>query len=177
MSRRKNSYNKNKKNVKKGHRFNSKHTKTLSIANKVKVKRNDISIPKIKIDEDKKEEEEFDIDSLSETHLQILMSKVREDRSWSHIHERLLAVVIYMAGRVDNLERNKISSILSKIGTFCDRMSHRYTSNFLNGDEEVIFEENMGKYHRDTIYERFPELTEQIKEFTIAEVKIRPYIN
>ena len=109
MSRRKNSYNKKKKNVKKGHRFNSKHTKTLSIANKVKVKRNDLSIPKIKLDEDKKEEEEFDIDSLSETHLQILMSKVKEDKSWTHIHERLLAVIIYMAGRVDNLERNKIS--------------------------------------------------------------------
>ena len=40
----------------------------------------------------------------------------------------------------------------------------------MNGDEEAIFEENRGKYHRDTIYERFPELTEQIKEFTIAEV-------
>jgi hypothetical protein len=41
---------------------------------------------------------------------------------------------------------------------------------FFNGDEEAILQEKRGEYHRDNIYERFPELTEQIKEFTIAVV-------
>lgn len=168
MGKRKNLIKKKGKYLKKAIRFNSKHTNSLSIANKVKVKRNDIEIPKF--DEDKKEEEQFDIDSLSETHLQIFMSKVRDDKNWTHIHERILSVAIYMAARLDQWDRNKIGSILSKIGSFCDRTAHRYTSKFLNGDEEAIFEENRGRYHRDNIYERFPDFTEKIKEFTIAEV-------
>ena len=57
MGKRKNLIKKKGKYLKKAIRFNSKHTNSLSIANKVKVKRNDIEIPKF--DEDKKEEEQF----------------------------------------------------------------------------------------------------------------------
>jgi hypothetical protein len=163
MGKRKNVIKKRGKYLKQANRFNSNYTNKLSIANKVKVKRNNIEISKK--DEDRKEEEELGIE-----HLQIFMSKVRDDKSWTHIHERILSVAIYMAARLDQWDRNKIGSVLSKIGTFCDRTARRYASKFLNGDEEAIFEENRGRYHRDNIYERFPEFTEKIKEFTIAEV-------
>jgi hypothetical protein len=143
-----------------------------NISQIVKIHRNDLNQTFIsEVEEDQKDENDFfSIDSLTQTHLEILMSRIREKENWTHIHERALATSIYMVLRLEGLGRKKISSILSKMGSFCDRTTHRYTSRFINGDEEAIFEENRGKYHRDDIFDRFPELTEEIKAYTIEQV-------
>ena len=166
MSKPKKSRINRKKSIKRANTF-----KVVSISQKVKIKRNNLEISNVKpLEEDQKEENEFfSIDTLSQTHLEILMNKVRE-KNWTHIHERSLATLIYMVLKLEGLNRNKIGTILSKIGTFCDRTAHRYTSRFLNGDEEAIFEENRGKYHRDTIFEMLPDFTEDIKQYTIEKV-------
>jgi hypothetical protein len=166
MSKPKKSRINRKKSIKRANTF-----KVVSISQKVKIKRNNLEISNVKpLEEDQKEENEFfSIDTLSQTHLEILMNNVRE-KNWTHIHERSLATLIYMVLKLEGLNRNKIGTILSKIGTFCDRTAHRYTSRFLNGDEEAIFEENRGKYHRDTIFEMLPDFTEDIKQYTIEKV-------
>ena len=109
------------------------------------------------------------METLSQFHLENLIERLRQ-KNRTHIHERAFAASIYMALRLEALHRNKIIPILSKLGTFCDKTAHRYTSFFLNGDEEVLSEETRGKYDRNDIFNYSPDLKEELKKYTIERV-------
>ena len=145
--------------------------KNASISQAIKIKRNGLNQTIIKeIEEDQIEEDDFfSIENLSQAHLEILLSKIREN-NWTHIHERGFATSIYMVLKLAGLSRNKIGQILSNLGSLSDRTAHRYASQFINGDEEALFEERRGKYQRDDIFEMIPELSEDIKKYTIEKV-------
>jgi hypothetical protein len=137
----------------------------ITIGRKVLLKNSNV----IRVEDEENQDDFFTIKSLNEIHLDLVMEKIRE-KNWNHILERAYAVSIYMMLALSGIPRKKIKTMLSLLGTLHSNTAYNYVSKFINGDEEILFEENRGKYHRDTIFERIPDLSEDIKEFTINKV-------
>ena len=118
------------------------------------------------------EEEDLTLDSLSQAHLDILMSLIR-GHNWNHISERQFGVCIYIFLKLHGFNYRKIKSMVRTLGTIHIRTANDYSCLFINGYEESFFEMKRGKYKRSDVFDLVPELQDDIKEFTIEKVSDR----
>ena len=124
----------------------------LSIAQAVVIRRTG----KIRLVEE--EEPFFPIQNLCQVHLDLVMEKIRSNKNWNHISERLLCVSVYMMLKLSVISRIKIDEMLILLGTLRCETAHNYASMFINGHEDFLTDENRGKYHRPSIFDYLPDL-------------------
>lgn len=144
--------------------------KSITIAQKVKlVKTSVTNAPSVSADQNSDEPDTLSIENLSQVHLNIIMSQLR-DQSWTQFHERKFAVSVYMMLKLSGVSHAKIDEMMSKFGTLTWRTAHVFCRKIINGDEDCVEDENRGKYKRETIFDVIPELKEDILQYSINKV-------
>jgi hypothetical protein len=134
-----------------------------SISQRVSIKNNPVTFEFIE------NEEEYNLDDLSEFHLEIITNALRE-RNWGAKVERLFGLTIFIALSLAKIQRKAIINILLKLGTISYRTAQKHCFNLISGQEDTILEDNRGHYHRYSIFEDKPDLKQHLYEFTIEKV-------
>ena len=109
------------------------------------------------------------LDNLSEFHLDIALNAIRE-RNWGLTLERLFGLIIFIVLKLAKVNRLEITRILFKLQTITYITAEKYCSKLINGEEESLFSDNRGKYHRYSIFEDEPDLKEQHYNFTVDKI-------
>jgi hypothetical protein len=71
--------------------------------------------------------------------------------------------------KLNSISRKKIIEILQQLGSISILTAELYLSRFLVGRLNKIIDNNRGKYHRESVFENFPDLKDHLFEYT-AEI-------
>ena len=107
-------------------------------------------------------DEERNTDYIEHFHLDKIMNLLRE-RNWDHINERMLGVAILLILKLNSIGRKKI------VKSIFIMTAELYLSRFLVGQLNKIIDDNRRKYHREPVFEYFPDLKDHLFEYT-AEI-------
>ena len=81
--------------------------------------------------------------------------------------KRNLSILIYSFMRHLRVSKRNSDRILTSIGAFHYRTSHKWTKAFLSADSDVFIEENRGGKHSKFLYDVFPEIELEARAFTV----------
>jgi hypothetical protein len=72
--------------------------------------------------------------------------------------------------KLNSISRKKIIEILQQLGSISIMTAELYLSRFLDGQLNIIIDDNRGKYHRESVFEYFPDLKDHLFEYTVEKV-------
>jgi hypothetical protein len=72
--------------------------------------------------------------------------------------------------KLNSISRKKIIEILQQLGSISIMTAELYLSRFLDGQLNKIIDDNRGKYHRESVFEYFPDLKDHLFEYTVEKV-------
>ena len=86
------------------------------------------------------------------------------ERNWDWINERLFGVVVFVILKISGQKRNVITDTLKTIESITYNTA-------LSNEMESLTHDNRGKYHRQSVFEYFPDLKDHI--FFLLLIKIQ----
>ena len=111
----------------------------------------------------------FDLQNLSEAHLETLVNILRE-RHWNSVSERIFGCLILSILKVCHIPRTKIEHILRTLNSICYKTAELYANKLVNSDFDALTIDNRGRYHRYSVFEFFPDLKDHLHEFVVDRV-------
>ena len=111
-----------------------------SIPQRVSIKNNPVTF------EFAEQEEDHNLEDLSEFHLEIV-AKALPERNWGAKIEGLFGLAIFIVFTLKKIKRKEITNILQKLGTNTYLTAQKHCFNLINGEEKSIMADNRFHYY------------------------------
>ena len=110
------------------------------------------------------EDELINSDFIEHFHIEKLLNLLRE-RNWDHCNERLFGMIVFSILKLSGLKRKIITDIMKGLDIISYYTAELYVHRLLNNEMDVLTDDNRGKYHRQSVFEYFPDLKDHIFKF------------
>ena len=115
------------------------------------------------------EDEKINADCIEQYHLDKVLLLLRE-RNWDVINERLLSVFVFLVLKLGGSRRKVIIETLKSINGMAYNSVELYVHRLLNNEIDTLTDDNRGKYHRNSVFEFFPDLKDHLFQFVVEKV-------
>ena len=115
------------------------------------------------------ENEKIVVENIEQHHLDKVLNLLRES-NWDWINERLSGVVVFFILKISGQKRNVITDTLKTIESITYNTAELYVRRLLSNEMESLTHDNHGKYHKQSVFEYFPDFKDHIFEYVVDKV-------